>query len=51
MLRASSFGGTVTVPVSLQGGFFFSPLLPYFTYFLEKALEIGDAQRSCVHDG
>lgn len=31
------------------GGFFFSPLLPYFTYLLEKALEIGGAQRSCVH--
>lgn len=43
MLRASSFGGTVTAPVSRQGGFFFSPLLPYFTCFLEKALEMGAA--------
>lgn len=51
VLRAFSFGGTVTVRVSLQGGFFFSPLVPYFTYFLEKTLEIDDAQRSCVHDG
>lgn len=51
VLRQSSFGRTMTIPVSLLGGFFFSPLLPYFTYFLEKALEIAHAQRSCVRAG
>lgn len=42
-LRASSFGRTVTVPVTQLSGFFFSPLMQYFNYFLEKALEVGHA--------
>lgn len=46
-MRASSFGGTVTVPVLLQSRFFFGRLLPHCICFLDKAQEVGGAQGRC----